>query len=145
MSGTTKKEKPNSSHKDTKLIKFFVTIQGVLSKMKKIKAKRLKLHFELDNVKSKILFLRLRLCPAKRDFDRHGRIIPQKHSEDRKMEDRKMFVVCSLLHGKHCFDDTKLHFSVLAFVQANLTLPSEYCFKYHTIRKVVNRFAFQYP
>jgi len=55
-----------------------------------------------------------------------------------------MFVVCLLLHSKHCFDDTKLHFSVLAFVQANLTLPGEYCFKYHTIKKVVNRFAFQY-
>ena len=53
-----------------------------------------------------------------------------------------MFVVCSLLHGKHCFDSTKLHFSVLhfsvlAFVQANLALPSEYCFKYHTIKKLL--------
>ncbi len=50
-------------------------------------------------------------------------------TQDRKMEDRKMFVVCSLLHGDHCFDDTKLnfsvfHFSVSAFVQANLTWSS---------------------
>ena len=48
-----------------------------------------------------------------------------------------MFVVCSLLHGKHCFDDTKLHFSVSAFVQVNLALPSEYCFKYYTIKKLL--------
>ncbi|MCI0693708.1 hypothetical protein L0337_17085 [candidate division KSB1 bacterium] len=39
-----------------------------------------------------------------------------------------MFAISSLLHGEHCLDDTKLyfsafHFSVLAFVQANLTLP----------------------
>jgi len=44
-----------------------------------------------------------------------------------------MFVVRSLFHGKHCFDNVKLHFSVfhfsvLAFVQANLALPSKYCF-----------------
>jgi hypothetical protein len=27
-----------------------------------------------------------------------------------------------LFHGEHCFDDTKLYYSVLAFVQANLPL-----------------------
>ena len=52
-----------------------------------------------------------------------------KPSEDRKMQGRKMFMVCSLPGGEHCFDDTKLHFSVchfsvFAFVQANLTLSS---------------------
>jgi len=38
-----------------------------------------------------------------------------------------MFMVCPLLHGEYCFDYTKVHFSVshfsvFAFVQANLTL-----------------------
>jgi hypothetical protein len=35
---------------------------------------------------------------------------------------KKMIAFCSLLYGEHCFDDAKLHFSVLAFVQPNLTL-----------------------
>jgi hypothetical protein len=45
--------------------------------------------------------------------------------EDRKMIHRRikfvmiphsgMFVICSLLHGEHCFDDAELHFSVLHF------------------------------
>jgi hypothetical protein len=57
-------------------------------------------------------------------FDRHGKIFPQKHSEDRKMEDRKMFVICSLRHGEHCLMNptgaaklhvSVIHFSVLAF------------------------------
>jgi hypothetical protein len=53
----------------------------------------------------------------------------QKYSKARKMEDRKMFVDCSLLCGEHCFDDAKryfsvFHFSVLAFVWDHLTLPS---------------------
>jgi len=35
-----------------------------------------------------------------------------------------MFTTCSLLHSEHCFDVTKFHFSVFAFVLANLTLSS---------------------
>jgi len=35
-------------------------------------------------------------------FDRHGRIIPQKHSEDRKMEDRKMFAPLCGAPFRHC-------------------------------------------
>jgi len=49
-------------------------------------------------------------------------------SKDRKMEDRKMFksILCP---DEHCFDGTKLyfsvsHFSVFAFVRANLTASS---------------------
>jgi hypothetical protein len=53
----------------------------------------------------------------------------QKHSEDRKMEDRKIFAVRSIPHRRHPWHDAKrhisvFHFSVLAFIQANLTLPS---------------------
>jgi hypothetical protein len=38
-----------------------------------------------------------------------------------------MFMLCQLPHGEHCFDDTKVyfsvsHFSVIAFVHVNLTL-----------------------
>jgi hypothetical protein len=62
-----------------------------------------------------------------------GKTIGGKTINDRKMEGRKMIrkrnvYGCSLLRNKHCFGDTKLHvsvshFSVIAFVQANLTLP----------------------
>jgi len=50
---------------------------------------------------------------------------PAKRDKDRKMEDRKMFK-STLCPDEHCFDGTKLyfsvsHFSVFAFVQANLT------------------------
>jgi len=43
-----------------------------------------------------------------------------------------MFTACSLLYGEHRFDDTKLHFSVFhfsvfAFVQANITLSQTFC------------------
>jgi len=46
--------------------------------------------------------------------------------KDRKMEGRKMFTARLLLHDEHCFNHTKLYFSVFVFVQANLTLSSDF-------------------
>jgi hypothetical protein len=48
----------------------------------------------------------------------------KKCSKDRNMKGKKMFTAHSLFHHEHCFDDTKLHFSVFAFVQANIKLSS---------------------
>jgi hypothetical protein len=54
-----------------------------------------------------------------------------KHSNDRKMDDRKILTsLCGLFPpSAHCFNDAKLyfsviHFSVIAFAQANLTSSS---------------------
>ena len=62
------------------------------------------------------------------------------------MKGRKMFMACSLLYSEHCFDDTKLHFSVIhfsvihffviAFVQASLTL--SLCFNHHLDKTKAN-------
>jgi len=42
-----------------------------------------------------------------------------------------MFMACSLPYVEHCFDDTKLHFSVIhfsvnAFVQVNMIFSNKY-------------------
>jgi len=64
------------------------------------------------------------------NLDRHGRIISQKHSEDRKMEDRKMFApLCGAPshHRQLLWHDIKrhlsvFHFSVLVFCSSQLNI-----------------------
>jgi hypothetical protein len=60
-------------------------------------------------------------------------MLSQKHSKDRKMIDRKMLAVARSRSPQLPWHDAKRHFSVFhfsvrAFVQANLTVPSEESF-----------------